>query len=60
MTVDEIEEHVQETASRYAFIRAISTIDKTDHAIKIRLYILPAASIVQFNIVELQTFRSMA
>jgi len=38
MTTDDLEKHIRETASNWAFIRWVETVDKTDHALKMRMY----------------------
>lgn len=40
MTTDDLERDVRATAVGCAFIRWVSTEDKTDHALKMRLYIV--------------------
>ena len=40
MRADDFERHVREIASGWAFIRRVSTVDKTDYAIKMRLHIM--------------------
>ncbi len=39
MTADDFETYVRETAAEWAFIRWITTVDKADHAVKMRLHI---------------------
>jgi len=39
VTTDDFEQEVQSVAAQFAFIRRIATLDKADHAIKIRLYV---------------------
>lgn len=39
MNADAVERDVQRAASKWAFIRQVETVDKTDFAIKLRLHI---------------------
>lgn len=40
MTIDDLEGDIRDIASGWALIRAVSTEDKADHAIKMRLHIM--------------------
>lgn len=39
MTVDDFEGEVRHAAAEWAFIKLVETVDKTDHAVKLRLHI---------------------
>lgn len=39
MTADVVERDVQRTATKWAFIQGIETVDKTDFAVKMRLHV---------------------
>ena len=39
MSTDAVEREVQRTAAKWAFVRGVETVDKTDVAIKLRLHI---------------------
>ena len=39
MSTDAVEREVQRTAAKWAFVRRVETVDKTDVAIKLRLHI---------------------
>lgn len=39
MTADAVERDIQFTGARWAFIRRVETIDKTDYTVKLRLHV---------------------
>lgn len=39
MTVDDFESEARQVAAEWAFIQSVETVDKTDHALKLRLHV---------------------
>jgi hypothetical protein len=39
VSTDDIERDIQSSAAKWAFVQFIETVDKTDHTIKLRLYV---------------------
>jgi hypothetical protein len=54
VTVDDFERHVQEVASKWAFVHSVHTVDKTDHAIKMRLHVTADCFIQVYTNVQKQ------
>jgi hypothetical protein len=52
VNVDEFEAYVIQNAAEWAYIRLIETIDKTDHAVKIRLFVDPECFVQVYHNVQ--------
>lgn len=56
MTPDEIEDDILAAARNWAFIRSSVTVDKTAHALKMRLHIVPDCFVQTYANVEKNLF----
>lgn len=56
MNVDQLERHILETVSGLAFIQQADTIDKTRHALKMRLHVTSDCFIQVYANVQKQLF----
>jgi hypothetical protein len=52
VTTDGLEAEIRDTAAQWAFIGLVSTEDKTDHALKMRLHIMPDCFIQVYTNLE--------
>lgn len=52
MTTDEFEKTTQQVAAEWAFIRRVQTLDKTAHALKMRLYVFDDCFVQVYTNIE--------